>query len=115
MSLETSLYAALAAVCPRVFPDVADTSTVRPYVTYQQVGGDVINPLSNGSPGRRNASVQINVWANTRLQANSLSLQIEDAMRAATAFIAQPQSASFSDYDYDMSVYGSQQDFSVWY
>lgn len=111
MTMESTLYTVLHGICPRVFPDIAPTNTVRPYVTWQQIGGDVINPLDNSAPGKRNAIVQINVWSNTRVEANSISQQIEDAMRAIPA---RPQSASFSDYDYDMLVYGAQQEFSLW-
>lgn len=112
--MEADLYALLKAICPRAYPDIAPTSTAKPYVTYQQIGGKVINPLDGSAPGKRNAVMQINVWAETRSQALLVMGQIEDAMRAATAFSARPQAAAFNDYDHDMQVYGSQQEFSIW-
>lgn len=112
MTMESDLYARLVAICPRVYPDVAPTSTARPYVTYQQIGGETIDPLDNSAPGKRNAVIQINVWSNTRSEANAISHQIEDSMRLMSA---RPQGASLSDYDYDMLVYGAQQDFALWY
>jgi len=115
VSLESALAPVLQAVCPRAWSDFAASVKTRPFITFQQIGGQVINPLSNEPPGRRNATVQINVWADTRDEARALMNQIEDALRAATGFVAQPQSAAFNDYDHDMRVYGSQQDFSVWY
>lgn len=115
MSMESDLFLLLQGVCPRVYPDVAPTDTPRPYVTWQQIGGDVINPLNNEPPGKRNASIQINVWSETRAEAISVINQIEDAMRVATAFLARPQAAAFNDYDHDMKRYGSQQEFSIWY
>ena len=111
MSMESDLFNLLKAVCPRVFPDIAPTSTVKPYVTWQQIGGDVLNPLDNSAPGVRNATIQINVWSATRVEANALMNQIEDAMRP---FPARPVSASFSDYDHDMLVYSAQQEFNLW-
>ncbi len=115
MSLESLIAPVLQAVCPRAWSDFAFSVKDRPFVTFQQIGGQVINPLNNEMPGMRNATVQINVWADTRDEARSLMYQIEAALRAASGFIAQPQSAAFNDYDHDMQVYGSQQDFSVWY
>lgn len=113
MTVETAIYAALTPVCPRVFPDFAPTATTRPYVTYQQIGGPVINPLSNAAPGKEGVSLQVNVWASTRKEAKALIKQVETALRAALN--ARPQSAAFNDFDHDMQVYGSQQDFTLWY
>jgi hypothetical protein len=115
MSFETDLYAVLAAVTPRVFPDFAPVTTQRPYVTYQQIGGEVFNPLSNDDPGIRHSAMQISVWADTRVQAMTLSRSIEAAMRAATAFTARPDSAATGDFDADIPVYGASQDFSCWH
>jgi hypothetical protein len=53
VTFEADLYTLLKTVTPRVFPDFAPTATARPYVTYQQVGGRVINPLANTAPGVR--------------------------------------------------------------
>lgn len=114
MTVEASIYSVLSAVCPRVFPDIAPVGTTRPYVTYAQYGGQVINPLGPGVPDKQNGEFQINVWANARPQAAALMLQIESAMRQATTFQARPLGAPASDYDPDSLVYGSRQDFSVW-
>jgi hypothetical protein len=113
MTMEATLFNALKLICPRAYPDIAPTSTVRPYVTFQQIGGDTLDPLDNSSPGKRNAVMQINVWSNTRAEAVALMDQIEDSLR--TVFNARPQSAKFNDYDHDMLVYGSQQEFRYWY
>jgi len=114
MTVEVDLRNVLLPLCPRVFPDVAPTATVRPYVTYQQIGGQVINPLGNEVPNKQNGEFQINVWADTRKQASELVLQIEAVLRQATQFVARPLSAPVSDYDPDMLLYGSSQDFSIW-
>jgi len=111
MSMESDLFTLLKTVCPRVFPDIAPTSTAKPYITWQQIGGAVLNPLDNSVPGKRNAVIQINVWSATRAEANALMNQVEDAMRP---FPARPQSALFADYDHDMLTYSAQQDFELW-
>jgi len=104
----------LRAICPRTFCDFAPTDTPRPYVTYQQFGGEVPSFLDRTVPDKENASIQINVWSDTRAEAKGLIKQIEAAMIGATVFQASPQAACSSDFDADMARYGSRQDFSVW-
>lgn len=114
MSLETSLYTTLSAVCPRVFPDVAPAETALPYVTWQQIGGSVIKLLANEPATKRNARIQINAWAKSRIEANALAMQIEDALVSSSAFIAQPDSALMAHIDDDSDLRGAMQDFSIW-
>jgi hypothetical protein len=114
VSLETDLYTLLVALCPRVFPDVAPGNTERPYITWQQVGGQLISPLANEVPDKRNANIQINVWATTRLEAVALAQQVEAAMIQATVFQARPNMAHIASYEEDLNLYGTVQDFSVW-
>lgn len=115
MTFEADLKAVLDDVSPRVFPDFAPVKTMRPYVTYQQIGGQVVNPLAGTAPGQRNSEMQITVWSSTRAESLQLSRAIEDALRAATAFTARPLSAAIADYDVDIPVYGARQDFSCWH
>ena len=112
MTFEASLYSRLKTVADRVFPDFAPVKTARPYVTFQQVGGAVLNPLNNAAPGVRMPEVQVNVWADTRKQAMELIRAIEGAMRSATAFTARPLGDAVTGYDADVPVYGARQDFS---
>lgn len=114
MSLESQLFTVLSAVCPRTFPDFAPPSTQRPYVTYQQISGEAVNFLGREVPNKRNAVVQVNVWASTRAEAVTLAQNIEDAIRMATVFQGEPVAAPTADYDADVPVYGSSQDFSIW-
>ena len=88
--------------------------TTRPYVTFQGIGGQVINPLENTVPNKRNAVIQVNVWADTRVSANTVIQQIEDAIRGSSAFVGRPQSAPMNDFDADIPVYRSMQDFTIW-
>lgn len=114
MSLESDLVTLLQTVCPRVSPDVAPTDTQRPYITWQQIGGDALVYVEGQVPNRRNALVQINAWADTRAQANALSQQVEAALAAATGMQAQPQGALIAAHDEDTDLRGAQQDFSIW-
>lgn len=114
MSIESSLVTLLKTLCPRVYTDFAPVLTQRPYVTFQGIGGESINTLGNEIPNKKNAVIQINVWADTRLSANQLIQQIEDGIRTSAAFQARPQSAPINDFDADIPVYRSMQDFNIW-
>ena len=115
MTFEADLFAVLkgadAAVGTRVYPVVAPTTTARPYVTWQQIGGDSINPIANDKPGARMAEVHVNVWSISKMEAIRIMRAIEDAMRAATQFTATPISEPLDDYDSDLALYGELQDF----
>lgn len=114
MSLESQLFTVLQAVCPRTFPDFAPTNTTRPYVTYQQIGGEAINFVDRLVPSKRNARVQVNVWANSRADAVTTMQAIEDAIRMSTVFQGEPESAMSADFDADFPVYSAMQDFNIW-
>jgi len=112
VSFESDLKTVLAAVTSRVYPDFAPVTTARPYCTYQQIGGDVLNVIENVPTGVKFAEMQINVWSNTRAEAVQIANAIEVAMRAATTFFAQPMAAFVADFDPDVPVFGTHQSFS---
>lgn len=114
MSLETTLYTLLQAQCLRVFPDLAPLDTQRPYITYQQIGGDDLSFVDDPLPGVRSPEIQINYWADTRAAAKALALQTRDALMTSTALQARPTGGLVDDYDHDFLRYGSRQDFSIW-
>lgn len=114
MSLESKLFTELAALCPRVFPDVAPEATPRPYVTYQQIGGDPSFYVEGQVMARVNAYVQINVWHTERQAANALMRQIEAALLQSTAFQAAPQAGLIAGFEDDTETRSAQQDFSIW-
>ena len=114
MSLETQLFTLLQAVCPRTYPDFAPVTTARPYLTYQQIGGESVNMLDRMVPNKRNANIQVNVWSDTRAEASALIQSVEDALRMATIFQAEPLSAPRADFDADVPVYAAIQDFTIW-
>lgn len=116
MTFEADLFTLLKTVTPRVFPDFAPVSTTRPYVTYQQIGGEVLNMVANVAPGVRNAMVQITVWSNTRKESLEIMRAIEDAICSTSVFpSARPIAAAVADYDAEIPVYGARQDFTFWH
>ncbi|MGO4379699.1 DUF3168 domain-containing protein [Pseudoduganella sp. RAF19] len=114
MALEAKLTAILKGICPRTFPNFADAGTARPYVTYQQIGGDVIVLLGRAVPNVENAEIQINVWSNTCAEAKATIQQIESALILASEFTAKPRAAPASDFDSNIPIYCSRQDFTIW-
>lgn len=114
MSLEAELVAVLKTVSPHVYAGFAKTSTPRPYITFQQIGGDVIVSLANELGDKENAVIQIDVWADSHTAAKTAIKQIEAELVVAPALTVRPMSASSSDYDADMERYCSRQDFSIW-
>ena len=114
MAVEQELFDAIKAICPRTFPDFAPVSTQRPYCTYQQIGGKSLRYLNNSAADKRNSVVQINCWADTRQSATMLARQIEDALCAYSLFTATPNGEPVGDFDADVPVYGTRQDFSIY-
>lgn len=115
MSIESDLVVAIGALCGgRCYPDVAPPAAVRPYVTYQQIGGQVAEFMEGGPAIKRNARMQINAWGNTRLEANALMRQIDDTLRSAP-FRASPIGDLTSEFDAVTGDRGARQDFSLWW
>lgn len=115
MSIESDFVTAVGASCGgRVFPDFAPHDTARPYVTYQQVGGQTVSFLEGGASVKRNARLQVNVWHDTRIGANNLMRQIEDLLQASP-FYGDPIGALIARADETGTSRGAQQDFSLWW
>lgn len=115
MSMEAPLIAALQAICPRVFNDVAQAGTVRPYITWQAIGGESIYTLSNAPIDKRNTLVQINVWSASRPESTAMARDIEAALAANSAFTATPSGEPISVYEDDTKLYGAIQRFAIWH
>jgi hypothetical protein len=113
--LDATLMGADPAIGTRVFPDFAPVGTQRPYVTYQEIGGGVVNLVDNTIPNVRKPDIQVNVWADTRKEAKRIALAIEAAMHAATAFIATRYGEPVADFDAQIKRYGTRQDFCCKY
>lgn len=116
MSAEAEIYTALVSLAGgRVFADLAPPNMqALPRITYQQVGGASVNFLDQATiPNKRNARMQINVWASTRQAASELSQQVETAIRAAP-LQATVLGAPVAVFEPTTELYGTHQDFSVW-
>lgn len=115
MTIESDFTTTVGALCSsRVYPDTAPHDTTRPYVVYSQVGGQVVSFLEGGAAVKRNARIQVNVWADTRQAANVLMRQIEDALQSSP-YYGEPQGALISRLDEQTQCRGAQQDFSLWW
>lgn len=114
MSIEAAVFNALKGlVANRVYPDFAPDGATLPFITYQQVGGQAISFMDQANPDKRNARVQVNVWAASRSAASALSKQVEDALRFLPASTV--TGAAVSEYESALKLYGTRQDFSFWY
>ncbi len=115
MSLEAKLREILSPpVEGRVMPDVVEEGIDFPCITYQQVGGQAGWHLESEVPGRLHARVQINVWAKTRLEAANLAREAERLI-AAGFDVAQPYGAFISTHEDLLKLFGTRQDFGIWY
>lgn len=116
MTIEADLVTALRTVCPRVSPDVAEFGTVRPYITWQFIGGQTLRAL-NGVPfDKRHTLLQVNVWSQSRAEALTLMRQVETVLcDTAQPFTARPEAEPVSDVadDIEPMLYSSVQDFSI--
>jgi len=119
MTIETTIVDVLKGLVQdadgtvRIFPDVAEFGTPPPYITYQQVGGAALNFLEAAPPGKRNGRFQLNCWAGSRIDASELGRQVEDAL--VTALGAYVLGAAVAAYEPDTKLYGTRQDFSIWF
>lgn len=115
MSLESDLYDVLGPlVGGRAYPDFGKLGVATPFITYVQAGGRAINYLESGVIGKRNARIQVNCEASTRLAANQLARDVEDALMLSglKAYVLGAFSVTSNS---DLGLYGTRQDFSVWY
>lgn len=116
MSFEPTLSDALEPlVGSRVWPDVAPANAGLPRITYQQVGGIPVNFLAPVVPSKKNARVQVNGWARTRLEAAALGIAIEDALRVVAGLQVTVLGGVVATHEPDTGLYGTRQDFSVWF
>ena len=97
----------------RIFPDVAEVGTAKPYITYQAVGGDPINYVSGDRPAKQHVRVQINVWSTRRIEASEIGMLVEDAMRAATALQVEVETGRVATHDEETDLRGTMQDFML--
>ena len=114
MTVEADLYAAIKGlVGNRCFPDFAPLGTLRPFITFEQTGGDALYFLDGALPNTKHGRFEIGVFADSRSQCAAIALQVEAAMASAPAFQCSAIHAQISDYASDVMIYSSTQNFSV--
>jgi hypothetical protein len=115
MSLESDIFDTLKGlVASRCYPDVAPAGVARPYIVWQQVGGEAFNFLEAGPVGKRGARIQVTCWADTRVAAANLSRSAEDAL-VASSLNPTVLGAMVADFDQETGLRGARQDFSLTY
>ena len=115
MSLEATIYSLLGPlVGGRCYPDVSPDGAARPLIIYQQVGGKAVDYVEAKVADKDNARVQVHVWSNSRLEASSFARAARVALVEGVAN-ATTLGAAVALYDEPLKLYGSRQDFSVWY
>jgi hypothetical protein len=117
MTLEANIFSALNGLVPstRVFPDTAPQGVAKPYITYQQVGGQAVNLLESTTAGKRNARIQVNCWDVNRQSVANLARAVEDAITSSTTLRGYVLGAMTAVFEEDLLLYGTRQDFSIWY
>ncbi|CAD6536389.1 hypothetical protein LMG27952_03142 [Paraburkholderia hiiakae] len=113
-SAKAITYAALKLLAGgRVYPSVAPSGAARPYIVYQGVGGADETTLA-GADTLQNRRIQVTAWSTTSAEADSINQQIRAALTAAPIG-GVPIGAPVDVYEDDTKLYGSRQDFSIWY
>jgi hypothetical protein len=116
MTVEAAIFDALRVlVVDRVYPDVAPDNVARPYITYQQIGGQAVNFIDGAAPSMRNSRFRINVWTDRRAEAAALNALVETALRAAPTLRTTVSSGPVALADPDTRLRGMSQDFSFWF
>lgn len=114
MTVEASIYATLKGlVGNRCFPDFAPLGTVRPFITFEQTGGDALHFIDGALPDKKHGRFEIGVYTDSRAECASIALQVESVMASATAFQSTAIHSPISDYASDVKIYSSTQNFSV--
>lgn len=116
MSFEGDLSKLIAPfVGNRVYQDTAPENGVTyPLATYQQVGGRALWYSDKKMPDKKHARIQVNVWAKSRIEANQIARQIENAL-CTSSMIAEAYGAFTGDFNDALHIYGTRQDFGIWY
>lgn len=96
-----------------VYFDTARLDAGKPVGIISRIGGNPVNFLEATKPSKRHIKYQINVFAESRLQADSIGRQVEDALVAQLDGYVEGGMAS--TYDETGNLYGTRQDFSFWF
>lgn len=115
MTIEQEIYSLLSPlVNKRVYPDVPPDNMQLPFILYQQVGGESEQYVDNKLPDARHSRIQINVWSETRAEANTLARTIEKTL-VESDLVCETYGGLTAVYDSVVRIYGTRQDFGFWF
>lgn len=83
-------------------------------IIVQQVGGDADWYVEGAMPSHKNARIQVVCYAKRRVAAGALARLVEKTLCEST-LIAQPFGAFQSNFEPDLKIYETLQQFGVWY
>lgn len=98
----------------RVSPDSTPDNPVFPLIVYQQVGGQALAFTEKRLPDHQHARMQIVVWSKSRLEASQLIRAAERAI-IESPYPSEAYGAAVSDYNAELKLRGSRQDFGIWF
>lgn len=108
------VYTALSALAGgRVYPDILPQNVTLPAITFFRVSGRHEVSMG-GSSGLDNLRVQVDCWASSRSDADTLAESVRTAMFAATTFSVGGVDGPMDTYEDDTLIYRTSMDFSVW-
>jgi hypothetical protein len=83
-------------------------------IIVQQVGGKEAWYVDQSLPSHKHARMQVFVWTTDRLTASPLARLVAKTI-AESAFVAEPYGAPASEHQPVLKLFGSRQDFGIWY
>lgn len=113
---ESIVFAALKGLVASncCWADQAPENTAKPYIVFQAVGGQD-EATFDGVADLQNTRMQIAVWGDSRIgQVGPLMVAIRAAL-CNSEIRATPIGSPVSSYEDDTKLYGSRQDFSIWW
>jgi hypothetical protein len=105
--------AILSLMAGGVYFDTANLGSAKPLGIISRIGGNPVNFLGASKPSKRHVMYQINVFSESRLQADSIGRQVEDAL--VSQLKGYVEGGMESTYDDTTNLYGTRQDFSFWF
>ena len=115
MTLDTSIYSLLGPlVGGECYPNKTGPNPAYPLIIYQGVGGVAIDFLDQSAAPDDNARVQVIIWSRTKLEASALAKQVRDVLLGSSMRV-KTMAAAISMSNHLLDLYGSRQDFSIWY
>lgn len=110
MSAETELYALLSGAAPvialagsRISADRIEQGTARPFIVFSRVGTEAFGGLS-GEIFDTRVTLEVQAWADTRAQAESLADAINAAIVAADHFVTGRSSGYDGELDLEATI-----------